>query len=323
MKRLLLMLFGIGLVIAGCSEGDASDSNAVITVEDPEAVNPADLVLAAVEQTGSLTSFRADYITNITGLLFVGEYVQPASIMQAANGDNSITIDLADATLDSGGLPFELLDSVAEMRQLGDTIYISLPEELTARFADTEWISITRDQVAVGDLEYFESFDPEKQLNLLLGVDENAVVSQGEEVDGVVATRISGESTVEQVLAALDPEERQEMLDLIGLAFSSQVVGIEEAVSSINEIILEFDVWINEEGYILQEIVVFTNLSQALEAIAPTLSGWIEAIGNLKLTFETHFFDHGAPITIAEPPPEDVTPYEGSVDSLLSLRDAV
>ncbi|MCY4271886.1 MAG: hypothetical protein OXF00_04510 [bacterium] len=318
MKRLLLVLLSIGLVIAGCGEGNTSNGNAVITVEDPEAVNPVDLVRAAAEQTGSLTSFRADHVTSLTGLPFIGEYVQPASILQAANGDNSITMDLADTTIDGERLPSELFDYALEIRHLDDKIYISLPEEDMRRFADTKWVSITRNQVAEEELEYFEGFDPKEQLNFLLGVDEDAVVSHGEEVDGVIATRISGESTFEQILATLSAEEQQEMLDSALSFFTAQDISSDEVISIFNELNFEFDVWINEEGYILQNIVFLKNFDQIAGAIDPTISDWIEAVGDIEMTYETRFFDHGAPVTIVEPPPEEVTPYEGSLDSLLS-----
>ncbi|MCY3577819.1 MAG: hypothetical protein OXH53_10940 [bacterium] len=318
MKRLLLMLLGIGLVIAGCGEGDVSDSSVVITVEDPEAVNPVDLVLSAVEQTETLQSFRAEYVLKMTGMPFIGDFVQPISVVQAANGDNSIGFDLSDATLGGEGPPSDLAEYVFEMRQVGDLLYITMPEEEMEEFAETLWVSIAKDQVTEDELDYFESFDPKEQLNYLLGVDEDATISLGEKVEGVTATRISGVSTFGQMLAALDAEEQQEMIDSIASDFTSQTASSDEILSSFETLEFEFDVWISDEGYVLVEIVAIKNLYEVIEAIDPTVREMSEAFEDLEMSIETRYFDHGAPINITPPPPEDVTPYTGSLDELLS-----
>ncbi|MCY3633210.1 MAG: hypothetical protein OXH29_11115 [bacterium] len=318
MKRLLLMLLGIGLVIAGCGEGDVSDSSVVITVEDPEAVNPVDLVLSAVEQTETLQSFRADYVLKITGMPFIGDIVQPITIVQAANGDNSIEFDLSEATIDGEAPPPDLVEYVFEMRQVGDLLYITMPEEEMGKFANTPWVSIAKDQVTEDELDYFESFDPKEQLNYLLGVDKDATISLGEKVEGVTATRIRGVSTFGQMLAALDAEEQQEMIDSIASDLTSQSANSDEVLSSFETLEFEFDVWISEEGYVLHEIVVIRNLYEVIETIDPTVREMREVFEDLEMSLEIRYFDHGALINITAPPPEDVTPYTGSLDELLS-----
>ncbi|MCY3635956.1 MAG: hypothetical protein OXH23_10155 [bacterium] len=317
MKRLLLMLLGIGLVFAGCGEGDVGDSNVVITVEDPEAVNPVDLVLSAVEQTEAATSFRIDMELRLTGVPLVGDLIQPASIEQAANGDNSLVVDLSDATIGGESSPSELVDYVFEMRQVGDLLYIFLPKEEMVKFAETPWVSVARDQVSEEELDYFQGFDPNEQLNFLLATDEGATISLGEKVKDVAATRVSGESTFKDVLNSLDVEERQEMLDSFVSDFASQNASEEEIMSHLEKLHIEFDAWIGDDGYILREIIVMKNLYKFLVAVDSELRDEMDEFDDFVMSFETYFFDYGVPITIAAPPPEDVTPYEGSLDDLL------
>ncbi len=315
MKRLLIVMLGISVVFAGCGERGGSD--AVITVEDPEEYNPVDLVLAAVKQTEAASSFRVDMELRLTGVPFIGEWVQPVSIEQAANGDNSMVIDLSQGTADGEGLT-ELVGYVIEMRQLGDLLYLSLPQEEMELFADTQWVSVARDQVTEEDLDYFESFDPNEQLNFLLATDENATISLGEKVKGVTATRVSGESTFLDVLNSLDVEERQEMIDSFISDVASQDVGEEELISGLDKLSVEFEVWIGEDGFILREIILLTNWYEFFEAIDPEVSDAMDELEDFKMYIETYYFDYGAPITIVAPPPEDVTPYYGSIDDLLA-----
>ncbi|MDE0580379.1 MAG: hypothetical protein OXI29_10970 [bacterium] len=313
MKRLLIMMLGISLVFAGCGERGGSD--AVITVEDPEEYNPVDLVLAAVKQTKAASSFRADMELRLTGVPFIGEWVQPVSIEQAANGDNSMVIDLSHGTAAGEDLT-ELVGYVIEMRQLGDLLYLSLPQEEMELFAETRWVIVARDQVTEEDLDYFESFDPNEQLNFLLATDENATISLGEKVKDATATRVSGESTFLDVLNSLDVEERQEMIDSFVSDVASQNAGEEELISGLDKISVEFDVWIGEEGFILREIIHLTNWYEFFEAIDPEASDAMDELEDLEMSIETHYFDYGAPITIVAPPSEDVTPYDGSIGDL-------
>lgn len=314
MKRLLIMMLGISLIFTGCGERGGSD--AVITVEDPEEYNPVDLVLAAVKQTEAASSFRVDMEFRFTDVPFVGDLIQPVSIEQAANGDNSLVMDLSDATADGEDLT-ELVGYVIEMRQVGDLLYLSLPQEEMELYAETPWVSVARDQVTEEELDYFESFDPNEQLNFLLATDENATISLGEKVRGLAATRISGESTFLDVLNSLDVEERQEMIDSFVSDIASQDAGEEEVISGLDKLHVEFDVWIGEEGYILCETVLIKNWYEFFEVIEPEVSDTIDIFGDFEMSFETFYFDYGAPITIVAPSPEDVTPYFGSIDDLL------
>lgn len=314
MKRLLIVVLGISLVFAGCGERGGSD--AVITVEDPEEYNPVDLVLAAVKQTEAASSFRVDMEFRLTDVPFVGDLIQPVSIEQAANGDNSLVIDLSDATVDGEGLT-ELVGYAVEMRQVGDLLYLSLPQEEMGLYAETPWVSVARDQVTEEELDYFESFDPNEQLNFLLATDENATISLGQKVRGLTATRISGESTFLDVLDSLDVEERQEMIDSFVSDIASQDAGEEEVISGLDQLHVEFDVWIGEEGYILREVVLLTNWFEFFEAIDPEASDAMDELEDVEMFIESYYFDYGAPITIVAPPPEDVTPYDGSIDDLL------
>ncbi|MCY3911498.1 MAG: hypothetical protein OXF99_08270 [bacterium] len=78
MKRLLLMMFGIGLILAGCGEGGGSNGG-VTTVGDfdstiePETISPAALVQAAVQNAEAATSYRADAEIRFSGIPFYGE----------------------------------------------------------------------------------------------------------------------------------------------------------------------------------------------------------------------------------------------------------
>lgn len=315
MKRFLIMLLGISLVFAGCGERGGSD--AVITVEDPEEYNPVDLVLAAVKQTGAAPSYRADFELKLTGMPFLGEIVQPMSYEQAANGDYSIVADLSDFSADGESFS-EFGEFVLEMRQVGNVLYVSLPWETLGQIADTPWVSVAEEQLTEEELEEFQTFDPSEQLNFLLAVDEDATISLGERVNGIAATRISGESTFENLLDSLDVEERQEMLDSIVADLVEQDVNDEEVISSLEKLYFGFDVWIGEDGYILREIIVMDNWYDFLAAIDPEVRELKEIFEDFGMIFETHYFDYGASITIDVPPPEDVTPFDGSLDDLLA-----
>ncbi len=322
MKRFLLILLSIGLVLTGCGKGNDHNSNAVITVADPDAakdaINPTDFVFAAVKQTEALTSFKATITTRMTNLPLIGEFVQPATILQAANGDYAIKSNFADSAVNGGVSPFGLLNFAIEIRQIDNTIYILLPEEQMKQFADTKWISIDRDQIIGEELEYFDNLNPKTYLNFLLGGAKNTVVSEGEKIDSVSATHVSGQTTFEQLLKALDPEEQQEIFNSIFSNLALQNVSIDEMLSNLNDLNLEFDVWISQAGYVLRSNILAKDIDRLIDAIAPTLSNWTKLIEDVAMSFEIDFFDHGTPITIARPPLEEVTPYAGSLATLLA-----
>ncbi len=182
---------------------------------------------------------------------------------------------------------FEDLFSEMEIRQIGDTAYMRFPFFTQFLGVPTEWVSFPA-----------ESADPTEGLVAgtpgnpadLLGAFESAgatVLDAGPDpVRGFDTTRYVLIFDVEELAANADPEDLAALEELGPL-------GLEE---------FAVDVWIDPDGLLHRFEMNFDGAALGEAA---------EGDGFERMTMRFDILDHGAPVDIEAPPPDQVTDGEG------------
>lgn len=317
MNPLILVLIGIGLVISGCG-GDSS----LTTVGDfdsdgnPVEVNPVALARTAKEQSGAATSHRGDMEMRMTGLPEVDGLVMRMSFEVAANGDTAAISHWADDTRDGIGVG-DSSDVKSEMRFVGDLLYISWPQEIMEEIATTPWASFDIDELTEVDLDILRSFDTSTFLNHLIGINDEAIITQDEDANGNSATRISGTYTIAELLSSLPEDQRQAMMDLF--QFGTEMADdVGDLMDALEKLPIQLDVWIDQNNYIVRQRTIMDQWYEYLISVDPSVLFSKEEMDNIVQVVDIYFYDYGAPITITTPPERDVTHIQGSfAESLL------
>ena len=209
-------------------------------------------------------------------------------------------------------------ESTFEMRIVNDVVYLSFPPMIMGEIADTSWVSVDGSSLTDEELMDVSGIDVGAQLDFLLGVDDQATISYDEEINGVSATRISGKSSMKDIVDQLTDEERKELLDSLELDVATSGRNIENAYLTLETLQFSFDVWIDENRYILRQLIVVDNWYDFLISLDPAIEEEREYFDEFGLAIDMYLYDYGAPIAIVPPPEEDVTFYPGSLDDLLA-----
>ncbi|WP_419845429.1 hypothetical protein [Candidatus Poriferisocius sp.] len=321
MNPLILVLIGIALVFSGC--GGSSGDGSMTTVGefdfagDPTEINPVALARTAKEQSETATSFRGDMEMRMTGLPEVGEFTMQMSLEAAANGDVAAVSEWVEDTRD--GLGFGGSNDVrSEIRFVDGFVYVSFPQEMMEEIADTPWASFDIDELTDVDLDNLGNFDTNTLLNYLVGIDDEAIVTLGEDVNGIPTTRISGTYTMAELLDPLPEDQRQAMMDSQQFFSGMANNDMNDLFKAFEKIPIQLDVWIDQNNYILRELIVIDQWYEFIVAIDPSAEDSKEEIDDLVQIIDMYFYDYGAPITITAPPEQDVTHIQGSfAESLL------
>lgn len=315
MNPLILVLIGIALVFSGC--GGSSGDGSMTTVGefdsagDPTEINPVALARTAKEQSETATSVRGDMEMRMTGLPEVGEFTMQMSLEAAANGDAAVVSEWADDTRDGRGFGGSN-DVRSEIRFVDGFVYVSFPQEMMEEIADTPWASFNIDDLTDVDLDNLGNFDTNTLLNYLIGIDDEAIVTLGEDVNGIPTTRISGTYTMAELLDPLPEDQRQAMMDSQQFFSGMADNDMNDLFKAFEKIPIQLDVWIDQNNYIVRELIVIDQWYEFIVSLDPSAEDSKEEIDDLVQIIDMYFYDYGAPITITAPPEQDVTHIQGS-----------
>ena len=208
-----------------------------------------------------------------------------SSLLDAAPaGTTDAELELMRALLGDGAIEF-----IAD----GDTVYMSWSLFSALFGVDTKWISFTdpaaSDELLSGfggvNVNQFGS-GPEGFLSFSWGVDSIAETGRFE-VRGIETTRYSGVIDIAQAIALSDPAERA--------ALEAQI----DELGAYGLSTLPVEIWIDDEGYLRKFTMTFD-----FSEIGAVAGGPTEMYVSLEL------FGFGDAVSIALPPPHEVTEIE-------------
>ena len=108
-----------------------------------------------------------------------------------------------------------------EMRQVGRTVYVKMPDELAAQMPDTKpWVRVDLDavygrQYGGGPTQGVASSDPTRQFEYLRGASESVEKVGEERVRGVPTTRYGAVTDLREGAAGQDAQVRQANEELV------------------------------------------------------------------------------------------------------------
>lgn len=167
------------------------------------------------------------------------------------------------------------------------TIYLRIPllDELTGT---SGWLAASRAELAAPRSSAPGGgrgvYDPFALLDLLRGVTDDVESEGHDEVRGVPTTRYSASVHLDDALA-LVPDDRRD-------ALQAQLDRLDVAAGA-----LAVKVWVGDDGLVRR-------LAMAIPGPAAT-----DEDDEVTVTITIELFDYGQPVSIAVPPPDEVTPY--------------
>jgi hypothetical protein len=189
-----------------------------------------------------------------------------------------------------------------EMRQIEDTVYVKLPEDLVAQMpgakpwmeADLEAMYGQQYGASPAQMRGGAAQDPTRQLEYLRGVSDSVEKVGAEEVRGVQTTRYEAVVDPEKEVAGQDAEARE---------------AHDEMVEKLGATKLPVEVWIDDKNRVRR---------YAMDATVPVPEDAPEMPegGEMQTSIVAEYYDFGTPVDVQAPPPDQTT--EGS--KLLSGR---
>lgn len=262
---------------AACTTADhsASVEPASVSVDAGTVTVASQALLTSVAETSAVTTGRFDLSTSVRGRVGAvavnGEFDRGAGTARVA------------ARADGGSGPLSL-----EVRVIGGTVYLDA-HALDGVLGDmlgleTPWISIDASKLAAGndlgiDLPGTDAgSDPASLLDLLRGVSGEVTDLGQEDVRGIPTTHYRAEVIPAKALEDLSAERQDQLRKLLGTRLDTPI---------------PVEVWIDDAGLVRKAILSYGG-DQAGQAVT--------------VTFE--LFDLGQPVSITEPPADQVTAAE-------------
>ncbi len=254
-------------------------------------------LIARVEAVGESTSSRIEGSMQMIGLSTTegtnGDATIPFSAAyDSETGNSSFSVDTAAAAAitpadDDGLAGMEDLLGTVELREIGDRSYIKFGFFNMMFGAQTEWISMPREEGAEFGDDLTEGFltDPTELLEAYADADTQVEEIGRETVNSVETTHFVINIDTRSLLAQMSEEERAEL----------------EANAPVHTGTFSMEVWLSDEGYLVRMVMDVDG--SMVEAVEPG-----ETFERMIFTFDV--VDIGRPITIEPPPASEVTPIE-------------
>lgn len=314
MKRPMTLIFVLvfGLVLAACGEAvdedttttsapeaptttvaeetttstGADETTTTSTADEPEATGDLARLQAAMSESAEASPSR------IEGAIAVqlpdGESAEmPMSMsVDPESGDSSMSMDMAAMAQASGeteDMPPEMAEMMGsmEVRQIGDTVYLSFPFFTAFLGADTEWVSMPAEEDMADEMTSGPTPDDPGHFLESFSETEGTVEEIGsEEIRGIGTThyRLMVEEDWQDELSEEELSELEEQGPLPDSSFP-------------------IDLWVGDDGLVHRMAMDFQS-----ENFPGTEDDEIEG---MSMTFD--FFDFGESVAIEAPPADQVT----------------
>jgi len=180
-----------------------------------------------------------------------------------------------------------------EMRQVGETVYLRMPDEFAAQVSGSKpWLRVDLDalygqQYGDAPVQGGASGDPTCQLEYLRGVSDSVEKIGEERVRGVQTTRYEAIVDLNKEVAGLDAGVKEANQELVKRLGTSK---------------LPVEVWIDEENRV-RHYALDVSVPMPKNAASPNAS---QGDDRLRTRMVIEYYDFGTPVDV-QAPPEDQT----------------
>lgn len=276
------------VALAGaCSPPEDEESDARKTPERAERPTAVETVRVAYKETAAEQTAKTSFVVTTTApSTDAGNSDQPAPMKMTMTGQGVMDFSGAASSLTMemfgmGGL---------EMRQVGNTVYMKMPEEFPAQMPGTKpWIKVDLDEAYEqqyganpAQIPGGAAGDPTRQLEYLRGVSDSVEKVGNEKVRGVQTTRYEAIVDLGKEAAGQGAEVKEAQ---------------EEIVKQLGTSKLPVEVWIDEQNRV-RRYEMRTDVPIPENAPAP---GMPEG-GKLRTSVVAEYYDFGTPVNVKAPP---------------------
>lgn len=256
----------------------------------PSASGDLAVVQAAMETSASSVPSRTEgsmKISGVAGDQGVGDIEMSFSVItDPVSGDTAMTMDLSSMGAAMGeDAPPELADLFGklEIRQIGDTVYLSFPFFTAFLGAETDWISMPADEESSVTGDMGTGATPSDPTSFL-----ESLSKAGGDVEDLGVEDVHGFST-HHYRVVVDQDWRNEL--------SAEELSALESQGPLPSGSFPLDVWVDDDG-----LVHRMSIQMEGDSVATSPD---EQFDSLIMTFD--FYDFGKQVTIEPPPADQVT----------------
>jgi len=304
-KLLVPLALTVVVVLAGAcgSFEDTGSSEKPAAKQAPKEPTAVEALQVAYKETAAERTARTLFESTTSDAQAgpdKGEGARPMALTMTGHGVVDFTGAASSATMEMFGM------GSFEMRQIEDTVYMTMPEEFVAQMPDAEpWIKADLQEMygqqpgaAPNRTQMGEAGDPTRQLEDLRGVSDS-VEKVGEEVRGVRTTRYEAVVDLKKEAAGQSARVRDAQEQMVEQTGTSK---------------LPVEVWIDEENRV-RRYELEMNVPVPESSASPNASG---EDATVRTRMVAEYYGFGTPVEVQAPPPGQTM--DGS--RLLSGRQA-
>lgn len=248
------------------------------------------VVQAAMETSADSVPSRTEGVMRISGVASdqgVGDIEMTFSVItDPVSGDTAMTMDLSSMGAAMGEeAPPELADLFGELqiRQIGDTVYLSFPFFTAFLGVETDWISMPADEESSVTGDMGTGATPSDPTSFL-----ESLSKAGGDVEDLGVEDVHGFST-HHYRVTVDQDWRNQL--------SAEELSALDSQGPLPAGSFPLDVWVDDDGLVHRMSIEMEGSSVAT---SPD-----EQFESLTMTFD--FYDFGKEVTIDPPPADQVT----------------
>jgi hypothetical protein len=268
---------------ASPTEKNPSEDRAPARAEGP---TPVETVQVAYRETAAEGTARISYQATTTG-----PAVDPES--SAGNSSGAMTVKGGGVTDFSGAASSLTIGTPGmgdlQMRQVGETVYVKLPDEVAAQTSGSKpWVRVDLDalygqQYGGAPVQGGASGDPTRQLEYLRGVSDSVGKVGEERVRGVPTTHYEAIVDLNREVAGQDAKVEEANQELVKKLGTSE---------------LPVEVWVDEENRV-RRYALDVGVPMPENAASRDAS---QGDDRLRTRMVVEYYDFGTPVEVQAPP---------------------
>jgi hypothetical protein len=289
-RKLLIAsaLTAMAALAGACGSPEDEGSSTEKAPEVAEEPTVVETVQVAYRETAAERTAKTSFEITTTGPPVASG--QPDAVTMTGQGVMDFSGAASSMTVEMFGM------GGFEMRQIEDTVYVKLPEDLVAQMpgakpwmeADVEAMYGRQYGASPDQMREGAAQDPTRQLEYLRGVSDSVEKIGVEEVRGVRTTRYEAVVDLEREVVGQDVQARE---------------AHDEMVEKLGASKLPVEVWLDDKNRVRR---------YAMDVTVPVPDNAPEMPegGKMQTSIVAEYYDFGAPVDVQAPPPDQTA--EGS-----------
>ncbi|CAA9463373.1 MAG: hypothetical protein AVDCRST_MAG25-1169 [uncultured Rubrobacteraceae bacterium] len=296
MRKLLTMLALAAIVVlagaCGSSEDGGSSAKSLPergtlkgTPGKVERPTPVETVQVAYRETAAESTAKTSFEITTTG---------PPVNPESSGQSDPVTMTGRGVVSFSGAASSMTVEMLGmggfEMRQIEDTVYVKMPEDLVAQMPDAKpWMEVDLEAMygqqydaSPAQMQGGAAQDPTRQLEYLRGVSDSVEKVGVEEVRGVRTTHYEAVVDLKNEAAGGDAEAQEAQ---------------DEMVEKLGASKFPVEVWLDDQNRVRRYAM---NATVPVPEDAPEMSEG----GKMQTSIVAEYYDFGTPVDVQAPPPD-------------------